>query len=386
VSDLATPPEALRLARSLDGAWYADAGVFAAELEAFYARRWVAVGRGSELPEPGDYVTREVAGESLLVVRAGDGTAGAFYNVCRHRGARLVRDEAGRCPAVIRCPYHAWSYGLDGALRGAPNLPDAHRERWGGLGLHRVALEERYGSLWVNLAGDAGSFDADVGEQVRARMGTDALVARWGLEHLALGRELVYDVGANWKLLVENFSECYHCGPVHPELTSVIPEFKRGRGTLHSPGYGAGFTAAAAGFTVDGRAGLPRLPGLTDAEDRRYYAIVLTPNVFLHLVPDHVVLHRLEPLAPDRTRVVCSWLFAPETLTAGLDIEPSVQLFHTTNLQDFDVCERCQLGARSRAFAGARSLVPVEEHLAAFHDEVRAAVGAAAPASAASRA
>jgi len=385
VSDLATPSEALRLAPSLDGAWYADAAVFAAELEAFYARRFVCVGRGSEIAEPGAYVTREVAGESLVLVRGEDGAASAFYNVCRHRGARLLRDDAGRCEHVIRCPYHAWSYGLDGALRGAPNLPDARRERWGGLGLARVALEERYGWLWVNLAGDAGSFDADIGEQVRARMGADELVARWGLEDLAIGRELSYDVRANWKLLVENFSECYHCGPVHPELTTVIPEFKRGRGTLHSPGYGAGWAADAEGFTVDGRAGLPRLPGLTDDEDRRYYAIVLTPNVFLHLVPDHVVIHRLEPRAPDLTRIVCSWLFARETLRAGLDIEPSVQLFHRTNLQDFDVCERCQLGARSRAFGGARSLVPVEEHLAAFHDEVRAAVGAAAPASGAGR-
>ena len=120
-------------------------------------------------------------------MRGADGTAAAFYNVCRHRGARLLRDEAGRCDGVIRCPYHAWSYGLDGALRGAPNLPDARRERWAGLGLHRVALEERYGSLWVNLAGDAGSFDADIGDQVRARMGADALVARWGMETLETG-------------------------------------------------------------------------------------------------------------------------------------------------------------------------------------------------------
>jgi Rieske 2Fe-2S family protein len=243
------------------------------------------------------------------------------------------------------------------------------------LALQTVALEERYGCLFVNLASQPDPFDGDIRRQLLVRMGSDQHLACWGLETLATGRRTVYDVAANWKLIVENFSECYHCPTVHPELTSVLPEFKQGRGTLHAAGYGAAYAEGAGGFTFDGRPGLPPLPGLDPADARRYYGIVVTPNWFLNLVGDHVIMHRLEPLAPDRTRVVCDWLFPPSVLEAGLDIDPSVELFGRVNGQDFAVCEQCQLGMSSRTFAHGGVLVPVEEQLQAFHDEVRAAVG-----------
>jgi Rieske 2Fe-2S family protein len=253
-------------------------------------------------------------------------------------------------------------------------MPDWRRENWGALGLRRVAIEEAYGCLFVNLDEQPVPFDDDMGRQLRDRMGSDELIARWNLPVLATGRRIVYDVAANWKLIVENFSECYHCPTVHPELTTVIPEFRRGQGTLHSAGYGAVYGDDVHGFTIDGREGLPPLPGLGPDEARRYYGLVMTPNWFLNLVGDHVIMHQLQPLAPDRTRVVCDWLFSPDVLAEGRDIGPSVELFHRINTQDFGVCERCQLGMSSRSFREGGVLVPVEEQLQTFHDEVRAAV------------
>ena len=131
-------------------------------------------------------------------------------------------------------------------------------------------------------------------------MGSDELMATWGMETLVTGTRRTYEAACNWKLIVENFSECYHCPSVHPELTTVLPEFKRGQGTLHQAGYGAAYGEGIGGFTFDGREGLPPLPGLTEEDGRRYYGLVLTPNVFLNLVGDHVILHWLEPLAADR--------------------------------------------------------------------------------------
>ncbi len=369
----------LDLRPSLAGPWYTDEAIFTAEQHAVYGRRWVCVARADEIGAAGSFVTREVDRESLILMRAAGGTASAFYNVCRHRGSRLLTADSGRCDnGLIRCPYHAWAYDLDGSLRAAPNMRDWRPSGDRSLSLVPVAVEERYGCVFVNLADEPASFDDDIGRQLLERMGSEDHLASWGLETLETGRRVVYDVAANWKLIVENFSECYHCPTVHPELTTVLPEFRQGRGTLHAAGYGAAYADSAGGFTFDGRPGLPTLPGLDPDDARRYYGIVVTPNWFLNLVGDHVIMHRLEPLSPARTRVTCDWLFAPEVLADGLDIDPSVELFGRVNLQDFAVCEQCQLGMSSRSFARGGVLVPVEDQLMAFHDEIRAAVGAAA--------
>jgi glycine betaine catabolism A len=363
-----------------DRSWYTDPAVLRAELELFFSRRWMLVGRGSEIASPGDYVTADVAGESVIVARQSDGTVRAMLNVCRHRGARILLEEHGTCPNMFRCPYHSWSYGLDGALRGAPNLRDSVGPAQASLGLQPVPVREAYGCLWVNLEGWAGSdsrdFDADIGAQLRDRLGSDEALAGWELDRLVTGRQIRYDVAANWKLIVENFMECYHCASIHPELTAVVPEFRDGVASQAQPiGHGSSLSAEADGFTIDGRDGLPALPGLADGRLRTYYAITLMPNAFVNLFDDHVVLHRFIPHAVDRTEVVCDWLFAPEALADRPDIDPTVELFDRVNAQDFEACERCQLGAGSRVYAHDNVLVPAEHHLQRLHDELRAALG-----------
>jgi Rieske 2Fe-2S family protein len=165
--------------------------------------------------------------------------------------------------------------------------------------------------------------------------------------------------------------ECYHCATIHPELVEVLPEFADGYAAQYYVGHGAQFGAAIRGFTVDGSDGLDPIPTLAPEQHRRYFAITIKPQVFVNLVPDHVIIHRMYPLAVDRTRVECDWLYLPEVVAAKRDTSRSVELFHRVNQQDFAACERCQPSMSSRLYARGGVLVPSEHHIAAFHDWVR---------------
>jgi glycine betaine catabolism A len=359
------------LVPTLPGSWYTDPAVFAREQRAIFDTRWLCVARSGDIPAPGQFLAVQAGSESVLVVRQQDGTLRAFLNVCRHRGARLCLEEAGQASRYLRCPYHAWSYELGGRLAAAPNLakmPDIDRDA---RGLVPVALREWLGYAWVCLADDPPSFEESVVGAVTARLGDPRAVDAYTPADLAVGRRISYDVAANWKLIVENFMECYHCAPIHPELVSVLPEFAGGYAAQYYVGHGAAFSGRVDGFTVDGSPGFGRLPGVTDDQDRRYYAITIRPQVFINLVPDHVILHRMTPLGPDRTLVVCDWLFDAGVVAAGQDVSRSVELFDRVNQQDFAACERTQPSMSSRAYRDGGVLVPSEHHISEFHAWVR---------------
>ena len=351
------------LVRTLPGSAYTDPSVFALEQERIFEATWTCVTLAADLAAPGAFRTVTVGRESVVLVRGRDGIVRGFLNVCRHRGARVCAEPEGQLRRNLQCPYHAWTYDFTGKLIAAPNLtsmPDVDRVEYGLLAVH---LREWLGYVWICLADEAPSFEADVLGEVVTRLGDVASIDHYDVEHLTLGRRITYDVAANWKLIVENFMECYHCATIHPELTEVLPEFADGYAAQYWVGHGAEFAPDAAGFTVDGRAGARRLPGVTAEQDRRYYAITIKPQVFVNLVPDHVIVHRMTPLAPDRTVVECDWLFA-EGVT---DIEASVELFDRVNQQDFAACERTQPGMTSRAYRNGGVLVPSEHHIARFH-------------------
>jgi glycine betaine catabolism A len=364
-------PGAPGLVRTLPGRGYTDPGVFAAEQRRILEATWFAAAPVADLAGPGAFRTVTVGAESVLLVRDRSGALGGFLNVCRHRGARLCTEPAGRLRNAVRCPYHAWTYRLDGSLLAAPNLEAIGEADRPALGLRRVHLREWLGQAWVCLAEQPPSFEDTVVGAVAGRLGGPSVVDAWQVDRLALGRRITYDVAANWKLIVENFMECYHCATIHPELTEVLPEFAGGYAAQYWVGHGAEFAEGARGFTVDGRAGFGVLPGV-EAHDRRYYAVTVNPQVFVNLVPDHVVLHRMYPMAADRTVVECDWLYDPDVLAAGADVSASVELFDRVNRQDFDACERCQPAMSSRGYADGGVLVPTEHHIAGFHDWVRA--------------
>ncbi len=369
------PTASSSLMPTLAGRYYTDPALFAREQERVFEAMWQCVARTDEVATPGSFRRVQVGRESVLVVRGRDGALRAFLNVCRHRGAQLCTEESGQVNRTLRCPYHAWSFGLDGALVAAPNLARMRDVDRVANGLVPVHLREWLGYAWVCLADDPPSFTDDVVGAVTERLGDPAAIEGYDVGRLALGRRIRYDVAANWKLVVENFMECYHCATIHPELTDVLPEFARGHAAQSFVGHGAEFAAGAEGFTVDGSAGFPTLPGIDPDQDRRYYAATIKPTVFLNLVPDHVILLRMTPLAVDRTEVECDWLYAPDVVAAGLDVSRSVELFHRVNQQDFAACERTQPGMSSRAYAAGGVLVPVEHHLVLFHDWLRGRLG-----------
>ncbi|GAA3992366.1 aromatic ring-hydroxylating dioxygenase subunit alpha [Streptomyces plumbiresistens] len=356
------------LIATLPGNYYTDPEIFRQEQEHLFESMWFCAVRSADLAKPGAFRTVQVGRESVLVTRGRKGELRAFLNVCRHRGARLCMEESGEVRRNLQCPYHAWTYDLDGKLIAAPNLikmPDVDRVEYG---LIKVSLREWLGYAWVCLADEPPSFEETVMHAAVERLGDVAAIDHYGTENLALGKRIVYDVKANWKLIVENFMECYHCATIHPELTEVLPEFADGYAAQYYVGHGAEFGEEVKGFTVDGSEGFAKLPSVSEDQDRRYYAITVKPTVFINLVPDHVILHRMFPMAEDRTVVECDWLYAPEVVESGADLSKSVELFHRVNEQDFEACERTQPAMASRAYRRGGVLVPNEHHIGIFHD------------------
>src|SRR5690242_13146700 len=327
---------------TLPGRYYYDPSVYTLELERIFTTMWVCVGRAEALASPGAYQVVTVGQESIIVVRGRDAILRSFLNVCRHRGTRLVAAATRHLMGSIQCPYHAWTYGLDGRLIGAPNiLNDEHFDRTA-FGLLQVELEVWEGLIWVNLADEPVASTPQLTKPILERFGDYAVFARYGVGELKLGKTIAYEVRANWKLLIENFMECYHCGPLHPEFCDLLPGFKAGG--IYVEGDAATLADGVEAFSMSGKASRPPLPDLLPTELRSYYGIVVAPNVLLNLLDDHVVIHTLHPEAPDRTRVVCDWLFHPTALAApNFDPSDSVAIFDLVNRQDWAVCEQTSL-------------------------------------------
>jgi glycine betaine catabolism A len=349
------------LEASLPGPSYTSEREFAREREAVLFADWFCVGREESLPAPGDYLAADIAGESVLVVRTPDGLAG-HYNLCRHRGSRLV-PVAGAQPAggpqpsgcvggAIRCPYHGWTYGLDGTLRAAPFLPELrkYRER---LSLHPVAVATWGGFVFARLA-TAGT---PLPDQLN---GADGRLAEYPLERLRTGHRLVYRVAANWKVILENYNECYHCGPVHPELCELVPAFRRGGGDLDWDA-GIPHRDGAYTFTLSGTTTRAPFPGLSDRARTRHLGELVLPNLMLSLSADHVAAFTVWPHDAGHTTVVCDFLFHPDEI-ARADFDPgdAVAFWDLVNKQDWAICEQVQDGMRSRMFT-VGYLAPMEQ-------------------------
>ena len=365
-----TITEAAGTLPTLPGRYYFDAAIFATEVERIFGREWLCVGYAAQVAEAGDYLTVQLGDEGVIVVRGRDGALRAFLNVCRHRGARLCAEPCGQLAGAIRCKYHAWTYALDGRLIGVPNMPgdDLDREAYG---LVQVALAEWAGLLFLNFAegADAAEFPALADAALLERFGEVELFARYQMPDVRVARSVTYDVRANWKLVIENFLECYHCGPMHPELCDLLPGFRGG--VAYQQGHGTVLAEGVEAFTLSGKASRPTLPGIDDDDRCRYYGLVLKPTVLMSLLPDHVVVHRLWPVGPDATTIVCDWLFHPDTMARpDFDPEDAVALFDLVNRQDWEVCELAQAGVRSRAFRDGGVYVPLEHHIRRFNEWV----------------
>lgn len=363
------------------GEAYTDPEIFAREQSEIFEKMWNCVMRADSLSTAGEWKTVTIGREEIIVVRSRKKGIRAYFNVCAHRGMRVCTQGEGK-DKTLQCGYHAWTYALEGDLVAAPNLtsmPDVDRQDYG---LKPVHVREWLGYVWVCLAEEPPDFDEAVLGEVKTRFGEVESIDNYGIENLKLGETKTYDVAANWKLIIENFMECYHCATIHPELTEVIPEFADGLASQRMNGevHGSQFGEEIKGFTVDGSAsGFEELPSIAPDQDRKYYAITVKPQVFINTVPDHVIIHRMFPVSESRTIVVCDWLFLPEVIERQLPIEKSVELFHRVNQQDFEACEQTQPSMSSKAYSRGGALVPSEHHISEFHAWWSSQVTAAEP-------
>ena len=336
-----------RLEPGLPAAWYYDPAQYAAELERLWYRRWVAVARAEEIPAPGDWRVVTLATQRILLVRKEDGSVGAFHNTCRHRGSILCTEERGRFERErIVCPYHAWTYDLSGRLIATPRRMETPDFDMGALALFKVAARAWGGFIFASLSPSA-SFEEILG-------GLPARFANYRFENLRIGKRIVSDVKANWKLLCENFSECFHCPPVHPELCRVVTAYREaGAWGLRGEESLSEYKAGAATLTLDGSARFPSFKGLNDEERKAIYVpAMLPPNLFLNVQPDYVNAHMMFPTGPESVRIVYDWLFEPERLPLSQDdLAHYVALWDITNRQDARNCEWQQQGLHALPFA-----------------------------------
>ena len=341
-------------AKTLPQRYFVSPEVFAEEREKILSTQWVLVGHQSQIAKAGDHFVQEVAGESLIIVRDQRGTERAFYNVCRHRGTRLCEEPTGHS-STIQCPYHAWTYSLDGRLVGAPHMDNVQGFDKAEHSLHAINLALWEGFIFVNLADKPKPL-----EEVFAPLA--GKFTHWNLPKLRSARRIEYDVRANWKLIFENYSECYHCPGVHPALQKLTPYDLAENDLCEGPFLG-GFMPITKGksLTMTGNTCAIPVAGKDQEQDQEheqegkdrvfYYSIF--PNMLLSMHPDYVMVHQLWPQSPERTLILCDWFFHPEAagVTApSYNPDDAVEFWDMTNRQDWHVCELSQQGIASRAY------------------------------------
>lgn len=357
---------------SLARPFYTDPRVFQADLERVFYRRWLCAGHVSQAPQPGDYFTYEIGGESLILSNAGNGVFHALYNVCRHRGSRLCNEPCGHVGKFV-CPYHQWVYERDGALARAKNLPEECNPAQ--LGLKKVHLRQLEGWLWVCFAETPPDF-----EPLATQVAAILVPHRFAAAKIACTR--VYDVPANWKLIVENSRECYHCPIGHPELCRVMGPLPDERGSYPAyaeermahyrkfglnvePVRGEGFHCTRhplggptiVSETLDGNAVAPRMVRVApeiDAEfghDAGAVGFIHQPNYMLEASSDHAVLFTFTPIHATLTRVRADWYVRGDAVAGrDYDLDRVTSMWVVTGEQDWQLCAVNQAGVNSMQY------------------------------------
>ena len=251
---------------------------------------WLAAGRAAELDRPGTFITRDVAGASVLLVRGPDGRLQGFHNVCRHRGTRLCVTDAGTFAGSIQCPYHAWTYGLDGALLAAPQMDEAVGFTKADYPLRPVACETWDGHIFINLSDEP----PPLWEQIR---GLPERFTPWGMPQLRMVHRIQYDVATNWKLVVQNYNECLHCPVIHPLLNRM--HHYLGAENVPSTetycGGAMGFREGVETLSSDGKRRRAVLPGLAARDQALVNYFAIYPNFLLTLHPDYMLTVTIWP-------------------------------------------------------------------------------------------
>jgi Rieske 2Fe-2S family protein len=361
---------------TLPATWYYDPIQFHREMECIWWKEWLCVARTSELPGPGSYRVVHVGTQQVIITRNGQGEFRAFHNTCRHRGSLLCEQAAGQFDGErIVCPYHAWTYSLDGDLLRTPRKMDGADFRPESYSLYPVALDTWGGYVFINLA------ERPQQDLQQALAGEIQTLANWPMAELGLAHREIHTIECNWKIFWENFLECYHCPNIHHDLCRLVPLYGQGLSSVDDlpPGSAAPTQAngsllapGAVTWTRGGQTSLPWFEGLSEREQTvgMTFASVL-PGVFIVAHVDYVRSVHVMPLGPERTQLTVNWMLLPQTLaSAAVDIPALIALGNQVVQEDARVCELNQKGLRSlRHQSGV--LVPQEYDVLAFDNWVR---------------
>ncbi|HEU0090494.1 MAG TPA: aromatic ring-hydroxylating dioxygenase subunit alpha [Vicinamibacteria bacterium] len=339
-------PEMPEGVKTLPARYYTDPAHFQLEMERIHFDMWLCAGRTEQLAAPGRYFLRQVGNASIVVLAGEDGRPSAFHNVCRHRGTRLCNADEGQLSGRIQCPYHAWTYGLDGRLISAPHMEKVAGFAEGDYPLQPVATAIWDGHIFINLSERPRPFSEHLAS-------LPAKFEPWGMADLRLVEHRVYELKANWKLIIQNYSECLHCPIVHP-LLHRQSHYMSGDNEPPQPTYLGGRMDLRDGvktLTMDGQTTRACLPGLGPDDQRHVYYYAILPNLLLNLHPDYMLTFTMWPRAVDRTDVICEWHFHPDQIARpDFDPQDAIEFWDLTNRQDWELSQFAQEGISSRGY------------------------------------
>ncbi len=357
---------------SLDQAFYTDADIYQRDIEEVFLKSWLYAGHSSEIPAVGDWFLFEMAGESVIIVRSTETEISALINVCRHRGSKICLDHSG-CSKKLVCRYHGWSYNLDGQLHSAAHMGEGFDKS--GIKLKRIQTEVLEGMIYVNFSDQAADFTP-----VREAL-TDCLQP-YQLDHAKVAHRQTYAIDANWKLSVENYTECYHCAPSHPEYTRGHSLAKPGARSaalmkdvmaragacglsdkvvnqvyLDEPGFGTGFAYERypmwRGHVTGSDDGQPVAPLLGEIRDYDGGTtdFQIGPVTFALAYCDYVVIYRFTPVSLGKSECNISWLVNGDA-EKGRDYEKQrlTWLWDVTTQADKRIIEYNSEGVKSRFY------------------------------------
>ena len=337
-------------ASTIPSRWYTDPAFLEAEREWIFARSWQGVGHSAQVAEPGQFLTEEIAGEPVIVVRGSDGRLRAFYNVCRHRGGPLAVDREG-CVRALQCKYHGWTYLLDGSLRGVPAMDRTELFDRKNYGLAPVQVAEWEGLVFVSLSNETpplATFFAGIRERI----------APLRLGELKFAGRVDYTVDCNWKVYVDNYLEGYHVPYVHPELARLY-DYTRYITTAHE-----WYSLQHSPLTGD------NLYSRGGGGEAFYYCVF--PNFMLNILPDRLQTNLVLPDGHARCRVIFQFFHADVTSAeARVRIADDIAYSDGVQAEDAGICAKVQLGLGSRAYDVGRFSVKYEVGVHHFQELVR---------------
>jgi choline monooxygenase len=342
------PDLPLDCAKTIPHTWYFDPEIYDLETKAIFAATWQMVGRVEQVDQPGSYLTAEIAGEPILVVRDEKGTLRAFYNVCRHRAAPLMTEPCGHA-TKLRCRYHGWTYDLAGKLRGTPEFDGVQNFRKEDNGLVEIAVAVWGPMVWVHLNQPLHSLEeflAPLPEWARDK----------GIERLRFSGSHQYLLNCNWKVYVDNFLDGgYHVNTVHPALAGVL-DYSQYRSTVH------GNTSVQTAPLVPSAD--QALTKTRTGNQAAYWWVM--PNFMLNLYEGVMDTNLVLPLGPDRCKVVFDFYFAQtEGAEAQQYIKDSIAVANQVQQEDIGICEEVQKGLASRSYHTGR--FSVKRETAGYH-------------------